>query len=368
MSRFVCFFRLCLLTLGLFSVSLPAFADCNRHCSGPRDANGCCVAAPASPKPNAPAKAAPAECTDGRRITPDTNGHCCWEGQVWSGGRCVGVPVACPPGFNVVEATQECVVPACAAGRVRMPDGFHCCFPRQAWSSTRAICVGIPACPDGFEQNGESCVSKDLDGDGIYNQSDSCPEEAEDRNGFEDADGCPDEARRREVMRERALAEQRAAEEEAEQQRKLEEQHQQEIAEQQRREAEAQRRRDEAARLEQQRRKQHDDQVALAASKRRTAWGLIIAGGVLEATAATFAGLGSLQNDSIRSGGLASSSDIEDAAAVGQTYNAVAYGTLALGGVALVWGGVKLLINPDPPPYSSESARRTLPPRLGFTF
>jgi outer membrane beta-barrel protein len=32
----------------------------------------------------------------------------------------------------------------------------------------------------------------DIDGDGIVDKKDKCPEEAEDKDGFEDADGCPD--------------------------------------------------------------------------------------------------------------------------------------------------------------------------------
>lgn len=35
-------------------------------------------------------------------------------------------------------------------------------------------------------------ASRDKDGDGVPNASDACPEEPEDRDGFEDTDGCPD--------------------------------------------------------------------------------------------------------------------------------------------------------------------------------
>ena len=39
-------------------------------------------------------------------------------------------------------------------------------------------------CPD---------AKRDLDGDGIYDPSDRCPQQAEDRDNFADQDGCPDE-------------------------------------------------------------------------------------------------------------------------------------------------------------------------------
>jgi outer membrane protein OmpA-like peptidoglycan-associated protein len=35
-------------------------------------------------------------------------------------------------------------------------------------------------------------VTNDIDGDGIYNENDNCPEQAEDFDGFEDNDGCPE--------------------------------------------------------------------------------------------------------------------------------------------------------------------------------
>jgi OOP family OmpA-OmpF porin len=35
-------------------------------------------------------------------------------------------------------------------------------------------------------------VDKDTDGDGILDKNDKCPNEAEDKDGFEDSDGCPD--------------------------------------------------------------------------------------------------------------------------------------------------------------------------------
>jgi outer membrane protein OmpA-like peptidoglycan-associated protein len=60
---------------------------------------------------------------------------------------------------------------------------------------------GIPdsldACPDepedkdGF-QDEDGCPDKDNDGDGIPDSEDACPNEPEDKDGFQDADGCPE--------------------------------------------------------------------------------------------------------------------------------------------------------------------------------
>lgn len=38
----------------------------------------------------------------------------------------------------------------------------------------------------------QACRPPDRDGDGIYDDVDACPDEAEDADGFQDADGCPD--------------------------------------------------------------------------------------------------------------------------------------------------------------------------------
>ena len=46
--------------------------------------------------------------------------------------------------------------------------------------------------PEGVEIGPDGCPDNDLDGDGIPNDIDKCPEDAEDRDRFEDADGCPD--------------------------------------------------------------------------------------------------------------------------------------------------------------------------------
>jgi OmpA-OmpF porin, OOP family len=49
-------------------------------------------------------------------------------------------------------------------------------------------------CPDGSEKHGGVCppTDGDRDGDGILDSHDKCPDEPEDKDGFQDADGCPD--------------------------------------------------------------------------------------------------------------------------------------------------------------------------------
>jgi len=52
-------------------------------------------------------------------------------------------------------------------------------------------CPDEPEDKDGFE-DADGCPDPDNDGDGILDKDDKCPNEAETKNGFEDADGCPD--------------------------------------------------------------------------------------------------------------------------------------------------------------------------------
>lgn len=49
--------------------------------------------------------------------------------------------------------------------------------------------------PDGF-QDKDGCPEADNDNDGIPDQDDKCPDQAETKNGFEDDDGCPDKVNR----------------------------------------------------------------------------------------------------------------------------------------------------------------------------
>jgi hypothetical protein len=44
---------------------------------------------------------------------------------------------------------------------------------------------------DGFEDT-DGCPDRDNDGDGIADKDDKCPNQAEDMDGFQDSDGCPD--------------------------------------------------------------------------------------------------------------------------------------------------------------------------------
>jgi outer membrane protein OmpA-like peptidoglycan-associated protein len=54
-------------------------------------------------------------------------------------------------------------------------------------------CPDEPEDKDGF-QDADGCPDPDNDGDGILDKEDKCPNEPETMNGFEDADGCPDTA------------------------------------------------------------------------------------------------------------------------------------------------------------------------------
>jgi hypothetical protein len=104
--------------------------------------------------------AAWADCPTGQAVSADTAGHCCWPAQAWSTSRddCVGIP-ACPDGF---EAHGESCTPKsnCPAGQQMSEDTRgHCCWPAQVWSTTRGTCVGIPQCPTGLQVSGEICVA-----------------------------------------------------------------------------------------------------------------------------------------------------------------------------------------------------------------
>ncbi|HVV16543.1 MAG TPA: OmpA family protein [Polyangia bacterium] len=52
-------------------------------------------------------------------------------------------------------------------------------------------CPNDPEDKDGF-QDADGCPDPDNDADGIPDKADKCPNEAEDKDNFEDADGCPD--------------------------------------------------------------------------------------------------------------------------------------------------------------------------------
>jgi len=52
-------------------------------------------------------------------------------------------------------------------------------------------CPNDPEDKDGF-QDEDGCPDPDNDGDGIPDDKDKCPKDAEDKDGFQDEDGCPD--------------------------------------------------------------------------------------------------------------------------------------------------------------------------------
>ena len=52
-------------------------------------------------------------------------------------------------------------------------------------------CPNDPEDKDGFE-DADGCPDPDNDGDGLPDDQDKCPNQAEDKDGFEDTDGCPD--------------------------------------------------------------------------------------------------------------------------------------------------------------------------------
>lgn len=52
-------------------------------------------------------------------------------------------------------------------------------------------CPDEPEDKDGF-QDADGCPDSDNDADGITDANDKCPMEPEDKDGFQDADGCPD--------------------------------------------------------------------------------------------------------------------------------------------------------------------------------
>jgi TolB-like protein len=112
------------------------------------------VAAPVTVEPPRAVASAPPQCTNGQSVGTETEGHCCWAGQVWAGSQCRGLPTSCPEGFRAEG--ENCALAACEEGRERV-DATHCCWPSQVFSKGRGKCVGIPRCPRGMEASGESC-------------------------------------------------------------------------------------------------------------------------------------------------------------------------------------------------------------------
>jgi hypothetical protein len=117
-------------------------------------------------------------CSDGMSVTADTAGHCCWDGQAWKDGKCIGTPASCPEGYDK-QADR------CWKSDVVCVDGTeeskgHCCWPGQAWSTTRKVCVGIPT----------KCFKPLVP----YHMADCTqPTDANSRDGTPCGDGCFDE-------------------------------------------------------------------------------------------------------------------------------------------------------------------------------
>ena len=336
-----------LAVVGLLALLAPSAEaqECKRPpCAfGSVDANGCC---PGTAAPRRPA--ADTHCSGGKEISADTGGHCCWPGQVWGDGHCVGVPSQCPGNMILNVNNQACDLPACLQGQKRTSDGVHCCWGGQAWSTTRAICVGVPQCPKGYEREGaESCVSQDKDGDGIPNAVDQCPDQPEDFNHYKDEDGCPDEAERLQVLaaaqasaQAAANAEATRARQQADQARRVEEQARRAAAaaEDAKHKAAADAAAAEAARQQQAAREEFNARE-LSRSRRRTGGKVAIGlGSGFIAGAAIFMGLGAAENGTIHNTHFATLSDLQSANSSGQTYNSAAIAMGVIGAVGIVGG------------------------------
>jgi len=101
----------------------------------------------------------PPECPTGQVKNVDTQGHCCWPGQVWvpTENRCVGLPM-CPAGFVVGPHQNGCIATgSCPPGKVVSQDPKQCCWPGQGYSHEKKACVGAPACPPNMVAAGEDC-------------------------------------------------------------------------------------------------------------------------------------------------------------------------------------------------------------------
>lgn len=89
-------------------------------------------------------------CPEGKSISVDSRGHCCWSDQAWNGSKCVGRPTNCPDGYEIDKINEACVLPSCASGKSREPGKVNCCWPEQAYSNFQKRCIGRPKCPDGM--------------------------------------------------------------------------------------------------------------------------------------------------------------------------------------------------------------------------
>ena len=95
-------------------------------------------------------------CTSGQTAGAASEGHCCWPGQAWSKAQtaCVGVPT-CPRGLWA-SGGNCLMLPECSIGQAATAETEgHCCWPGQTWSG--GACTGMIRCPTGFSLEGTSC-------------------------------------------------------------------------------------------------------------------------------------------------------------------------------------------------------------------
>jgi outer membrane protein OmpA-like peptidoglycan-associated protein len=114
----------------------------------------------------------------------DTDG----DGVLDPADQCVSEPGVAPTGCPILDADQDGVLDTadqCVSEKGVMPTGCPDA-DLDGIVDRNDKCPAVPGvAPDG-------CLP-DADHDGILGADDRCPDQAETRNGFEDADGCPDE-------------------------------------------------------------------------------------------------------------------------------------------------------------------------------
>jgi outer membrane protein OmpA-like peptidoglycan-associated protein len=94
----------------------------------------------------------------------------------WRWLATVSFPAGCPEDHQAAPSTAHAAAPDADGDGVRLPED-RC--PNEAEDR------------DDF-QDEDGCPESDNDKDGILDAKDRCPSDAEDRDGFEDEDGCPE--------------------------------------------------------------------------------------------------------------------------------------------------------------------------------
>jgi formylglycine-generating enzyme required for sulfatase activity len=99
------------------------------------------------------------DCLTGQYRNEATNGHCCWEGQIWGPieKRCIG-QAECPPGLLPSDDGEDCTPAECSDGLV--DSGGGCCWPGQKWliQGDSGRCSGTPKCPRGYTLRSSECL------------------------------------------------------------------------------------------------------------------------------------------------------------------------------------------------------------------